>query len=266
MKPPAAASPTHLQRGARPSAPAPTPWMSPAAVTRPAHVAAVAGLAWSPCSKPRAWTWPSGAPATRPRVAKGQSGTRATGAAQRTEGCPCTPARDGEPMLLAGHPHVAYPLSGRAATPGRTASLAGPRRGLRPLTRQLYLLPHPPRQVSGRGARVTEVPRGPWGGEAPSPAVRQPNPTTLGWRHRPRPVWLIASRRRVRPQQAGSPLPGPGRLPLRSRRQLTGPLAAAARARAGQSRPRAHGPRASLLPGGQADIPHYAPIPSALRA
>lgn len=156
----------------------------------------------------RAGTWLRGAPATRPRVVKRQSGTHATWSAQRTKGCPCTPAADSNPTLLAGHPHVPQPSGqwcpslkvpgpqagqcpDRWQVPAQTsAHVPGVAWG--PLARRLYLLPHPcparsleevPMSFRCQGAHG-----GVGGGGSPPSAVWQPNPTTLGWHHLPPPV------------------------------------------------------------------------------
>lgn len=206
----------------------------------------------------RAGTWLRGAPATRPRVVKRQSGTHATWAAQRTKGCPCTPAADSNPALLAGHPHVPQPSGqwcpslkvpgpqagqcpDRWQVPAQTsAHVPGVAWG--PLARRLYLLPHPcparsleevPMSFRCQGAHG-----GVGGGGSPPSAVWQPNPTTLGWHHLPPPGGGGMSA----PNRQAHCCPGQGIFPSKSWCQLTGLLAAAARARTRQSHLRALGP------------------------
>lgn len=220
-----------------------------------AHVATVAGIARSgvvaersPCYSPLRGEETEWDP-RRPGCPAGR-------------GVPLCRSTGQQPTLLAGRPHVPWPsgwgcpslsvLGPPAGQCPRRAAGSGtdlstqPRRGLVPPHPSAAPLPHPCPARS-----LEEVPaslrcQGAHGG------VRGGRSPHLLCGSRTRQPWAgVASRPLCGSWQGGGVsaprrqahcCPGQGRLPLRVTGQLTGSLAAAARARAGQSHPRAHGP------------------------
>lgn len=243
-----------------------------------AHVATVAGIARSgvmaersPCYSPLRGEETERDP-RRPGCPAGR-------------GVPLCRSTGQQPTLLAGRPHVPWPsgwgcpslsvLGPPAGQCPRRAAGSGtdlstqPRRGLVPPHPSAAPLPHPcparsleevPASLRCQGAHG-----GVRGGRSPhllcGSRTRQPWAGVAS-----RPVWLMAGRRRVRPPQAGSLLPGPGASSPPSHGSAHWVSGSRSQSQGRTEPSESPQARASLLPGGRADIPHYAPIPSALRA